>query len=107
MCWRSLDLPSELALVFDFTGSLDCLRSVLAPLVITSVNCISNMAETKDISMHSFLADEPKVEVTPGHEEEKKGNAYDQRDMQRMGKRQESEQDRSVQGRLEALTDRF
>jgi hypothetical protein len=47
------------------------------------------MVSTKDISMHSFLAEEPNVEVTAGHVEEKKGNMYDQRDMQRMGKRQD------------------
>ncbi|KAK3699758.1 hypothetical protein LTR37_016267 [Vermiconidia calcicola] len=33
---------------------------------------------------------EPEVEVTPGHEEEKKGTEFDQLDMNRMGKRQET-----------------
>ena len=43
----------------------------------------------KDVSLQSVLA-EGGVETTPGHEEEKKGTNYDQRDMVRMGKMQQT-----------------
>lgn len=41
------------------------------------------------VAMNTFLAEDVQMEVTAGHESEKVGTGADQRDMVRMGKRQE------------------
>ncbi|KAK3714683.1 hypothetical protein LTR37_007663 [Vermiconidia calcicola] len=48
------------------------------------------MSENKDISTMDSSVAEDALEVTPGREAEKRGTGYDQRDMVRMGKRQET-----------------
>ena len=42
------------------------------------------------VTMQSFLEDDVRAEVTPGHEQEKVGTGEDQHDMIRMGKKQET-----------------
>ena len=41
------------------------------------------------VTMGSFIAEDAQLEVTAGHESEKVGTSADQKDMVRMGKRQE------------------